>query len=543
MKTIYKSLIAAVALVPTLTSCVEEVFPTSGVTEEQLGASSKATEALVWGEAAFYNNYQTVSDNAYDWGYGSVMHIRDVMTEDYAVVSSGYDWYTAWEQCRNIGPNMASTQFIWNFYTQLVLTTNNAIGAIDEETANEDQLVYLGMSHAFRASHYLDMARMYEFLENDKVSPVNPEGVNVLNLTVPIITEKTTEEESRNNPRVTREEMYNFILSDLQKAEQLIGNAGRSSKTQPNLPCVYGLYARLYMWVENYPEAANYAALAINSFNGRPTTEEEWLSTTAGFNDINTPSWMWGAQCMKEDGVVQSGILNWTSWVSNETDYGYAAAGPMSMINAATYQKIDNNDWRKLSYIAPMGSALSGKEPVIDEELASYIPVYGSLKFRPGEGNYQDYNVGSATAYPLMRVEEMYFIQAEAVAHTAPTTGKQLLEDFMTTYRYDSYSTTATSQDDIIKEIVFQKRVELWGEGQTYFDLKRLGYSVTRSYDGTNFYEDAAINTTGRPAWVNFCIVVTEGNNNAALKDTNNPDPSDVYIAGDDTGENPGDEE
>ena len=98
MKTIYKSIIAAVALVPALTSCIEEVFPTDGVTEEQLSESPKAAEAYVWGMTAFMNNYATLSSSyAYDWGYGSMMHIRDVMTEDMAIVSSGYDWYTAWE--------------------------------------------------------------------------------------------------------------------------------------------------------------------------------------------------------------------------------------------------------------------------------------------------------------------------------------------------------------------------------------------------------------------------------------------------------------
>lgn len=543
MKTIYKSLIAAVALTPALTSCIEEVFPTDGVTEEQLTSSSKATEALVWGMAAFYNNYQTITSNAYDWGYGSIMHIRDVMTEDMAIVSSGYDWYTFWETDQSIGPDMLATQFIWNFYTQLVLTTNNTIGAIDPETANATQLVYLGMGHAFRASHYLDMARMYEFLPNEKTQPFSPEGKPIDGLTVPIVTQDTDEETARNNPRATRDEMKEFILSDLEKAEEYIGTAARASKTQPNLAVVYGLYARLYMWLEEYPLAAEYARNAITLHGAyNVTSESEWLSTTNGFNTLEISGWMWGAKCMKEDNVVQSGILNWTSWMSNETTYGYASAGPMVLMNKATYDRINNADFRKLSYIAPEGSPLAGKEPVIDEEWAAEIPPYGSLKFRPGEGNMTDYNVGSATAYPLMRVEEMYFIEAEATAHSSAGQGLELLQNFMRNFRYAGYTTSATSQEDVIEEIIFQKRIELWGEGQNFFDLKRLGYSVTRAYDGTNFYDDAAINTNGRPAWVNFCIVQTEGNNNEALRDTNNPNPSDLYAPSNQGSEDEGEE-
>lgn len=531
MKTIYKSLIAAVALAPALTGCIEEVFPTNGVTEDQLASSSKATEALVFAMPAYLNHFATVSDDqAYDWGYGSMMHIRDVMTEDMAIVSSGYDWYTAWEFCQNIGDNMMRTQVIWNFYNQLVLTTNNLIGAIDEETATDAQLVYLGQGYAFRAHHYLDMARMYEFLPNDKTSSINEDGNNVLGLTVPILTDKTTEEESRDNPRASHADMLAFILSDLAKAEQYLANSPGGQSVLPGLTAVYGLYARAYMWDENYPKAAEYASKAISSFSGRVTNQEEWLSTTTGFNTLSTPSWIWGAQQMKEDDVVQTGILNWTSWVSNETTYGYASAGPFVMIGASTYNRMNDRDFRKLAFMAPEGGALSGREPVISQSFAeeNFGPYY-SLKFRPGEGNMEDYNVGSSTAYPLMRIEEMYFIQAEATAHTAPAQGKQMLEDFMKTYRYATYSCNATDMDGIVEEIVFQKRIELWGEGQSFFDIKRLNYPVTRRYSGTNFTSSAQINTIGRPAWMNFCIVQTEANNNVGVRGWNNPNPSDAY--------------
>ena len=168
---------------------------------------------------------------------------------------------------------------------------------------------------------------------------------------------------------------------------------------------------------------------------------------------------------------------------------------------------------------------------MLDAEFAASLPAYSSFKFRPGAGNIEDYNVGSATCMPLMRIEEMYLIEAEAVAHTAPAQGKQLIEDFMKTYRYNTYACFATDQEGIIDEIFTQKCIELWGEGQTFFDYKRLNKPVIRGYEGTNFQQSAQFNTTTRPAWMNFCIVETEGNNNEAVKDWNNPDPSDCYTS------------
>ena len=137
--------------------------------------------------------------------------------------------------------------------------------------------------------------------------------------------------------------------------------------------------------------------------------------------------------------------------------------------------------------------------------------------------------MGAATAYPIMRVEEMYFIEAEAAAHQNASQGQSLINNFMKNYRDPAYNTTL-SGDALVEEIVFQKRVELWGEGQTFFDIKRLNYSVTRGYPGTNCTDiQCLLNTKGRPAWMNYVIVRTEENNNSALINYNNPDPTDKY--------------
>lgn len=97
----------------------------------------------------------------------------------------------------------------------------------------------------------------------------------------------------------------------------------------------------------------------------------------------------------------------------------------------------------------------------------------------------------------------------------------------MTNYRDKNY---LCKNSDVVEEIVFQKRVELWGEGLTFFDVKRLDMSVVRGYSGTNFNELARLNSDGRPAWMNFCIVQSEQNNNKALVGFNNPDPTATYI-------------
>ena len=58
--------------------------------------------------------------------------------------------------------------------------------------------------------------------------------------------------------------MAEFILSDLQAAEENIVYLTESSRALPHLDAVYGLMARYYMWLEDYPNAKTYARKAID---------------------------------------------------------------------------------------------------------------------------------------------------------------------------------------------------------------------------------------------------------------------------------------
>lgn len=520
-------------------SCIDETEPTSSITEDQVKSSEKAIESMLYGMPGRLNMCGEVfgSSYHYDWGYGSVMHIRDRFTGDVTrMYAGGYDWYARWAYNLYQGKSYIFPQYIWNTYWKMVQSTNEMIKILPDDLDNAADAVkgYAGAAYAYRAMLYLDIARMYEYLPCDATDPKGDAGNDVTNLTVPIIDETTTEDDIKNNPRATRTEMAAFILADLDKAEQYCSYLTLTSHLFPHIGCAYGLKARYYMWLEQYDKAAEYAKKAIDNTNAGVMDEDACLSKTSGFNDLN--AWMWGNQLVKENDAVSSGIINWASWMCNETTFGYAGAGAFLQMDESMYQRIGKNDFRKNMWAPDTyeNNPTWYKNYCIGDPATSDI-VYGnwssheSIKFRPGSGSTDDYNVGCATAYPLMRVEEMYFIYAEALAHTNAEQGKAALEDFMRTYRDKTYTCEATDQESIIEEIVFQKRVELWGEGQTFFDIKRLNYSVTRGYEGTNFPASARFNTNGRPAWMNICIVQTEENNNAALKGWNNPDPTGVY--------------
>lgn len=529
-------IIFAAASVISLSSCIDETFPTENATTEQVGESESAVEGLLNGIPATLQKNIFSSRQDWDYGYASIMHIRDVMTQDLATADpQSYNQYGYWGANRLQGTGYVFAQYLWTFQTKCINTTNSLIRAVDPTTASDKLKGYLGVAYAYRAMYYLDMAREYEYLPTDGTSGVNSDGNKVDSLTVPIVDENTTQEQARNNPRADRKTMASFILGDLQKAEEYIPYLTLSNKSMPHLDCVYGLYARLYMWIGDYANAEKYAKLAIDNSSTQPMTESAALSVTTGFNDLS--QWMWGIQITKE--TMVSNLQNWISFASCETTWGYTGPGGGCniMLDRNMYERLSNTDWRKLMWKAPAGSALDGKNTYCDASVGAALEDYASLKFRPAGGNVSDFSVGGEAAYPLMRVEEMYFIQAEAAAHLDEARGKELLESFMKNYRDPQYKCTASSKDALIEEIAFQKRIELWGEGQAFFDIKRLDLPCTRGYTGTNHLPTETFNTEGRAAWMNWVIEGYEDTGNAGVYLHNNPDPSDCYTRWSSAGE------
>lgn len=469
------------------------------------------------------------------FGYGAVMHMRDILTGDLYRPNNGYNWFESIAE-NQIGENMISTNYMWSFYENAITACNKLIGAIDETKANHQQKQYLGVAYAFRAMYYLDIARMYEYLDCYETKPLSNTGKNIRNLTVPIITEKTTEKEVAQLTRATRDEMKAFIAGDLEKAGSLLTDYKRSNKQLPDLACVYGLQARLNMWIEDYAAAAVYARKAISQSGAKPLTKEEMYDLENGFNNMNVSSWMWGAQPSEESNI---GLLSWGGWMSNEAVFGYASMAPVC-IAPSLFKRINNEDIRYHLFKKYENSG--DKEPHLSDDVYNALPRYASLKFRPYKGKYmeQDMNIGSHSAYPLMRVEEMYFIEAEAKAHSSVREGLTLLENFMSQYRRPNYA-LVVNKDDVPKKpainmIVEQKRIELWGEGQSFFDYKRLDMGVDRTnQDDQEYipYSQQLCCALSRPAWMNLVFPSLA---NRMYKwniiGQENPDPSGRYTPG-----------
>ena len=114
--------------------------------------------------------------------------------------------------------------------------------------------------------------------------------------TVPIVTEATALSDLATNPRATNENMWAFILSDLDKAEQYLADYQRPDKLTPDKSVVYGLKARAYLVMEDWENAEKYAKLAQAGY--QLMSEADYTDSDTGFNTPNS-SWMFGLKVNK----------------------------------------------------------------------------------------------------------------------------------------------------------------------------------------------------------------------------------------------------
>lgn len=528
-----------------LSSCIEETFPEGGnVTSGQVAESPFAMENIAASiPTILITNYIGIGDH-FDFGYPGIFGATDRLVGEVFPVSGnlpgGNQYYDRWQgylypgDMNGLSASGYCAPFFYLNYYQFIYSANEVISIASQNESGLGEA--LGIAKAFRAMCYLDMARMYDPLPAK--APNRPayetELEAVKGLTVPIVREGATLEQLENNPRATREEMFNFILSDLTDAESLLADYQPASKNMPSQAVVYGLLARTYLWLggfeetyegfvtgtEAYKKAAEYARKAINASGCTIMTESQWLDPQNGFNTVNS-SWMW-AMIQTTDTVLNN-LLSWAAHMSLEAVYGYGY-GAQPGISVFSYERISDTDFRKKSYVtADRSYAAAQPYMSLTEEEFKTVAPYASYKFHTAGGEKSNFTIANVVDIPMMRVEEMYLIEAEATAHYDEATARTLLTSFMAN-RDPNYKIPATYE--LVDEIIFQKRIEFWGEGIIYYDMKRLNMSMHNGDAGTNAPSMAKFTTDGRAPWWNCVIPLAAVQQNIALTGMNNPDPT-----------------
>ena len=549
---------AAVALGATLalSGCIRETFPKeSTITEEQLmgGQMDIVAENLLKGIprgilAPAYGGWEHT-----DFGWPSVAVYNDhnaqvICTNGWMLGNApAYNRFYLGAWGKGYGATGWMPVHFWYSYYPQIKSCNDVVTLTE---GNDKLASYSAIARTYRAMLYLDLARIFEcmYVPSEISADYEAQQNAVAGLTVPIVNEFTDEAAAKSNPRATREEMFSFIISDLEFAVEAFSapEYKPTQSTDPTLAVAYGLLARTYLWLGGfedglngelpqgtaaYQKAADYARLAIDTFGGAVMNEAEWLNPVTGFN-TKASSWMWTLTHSTD--TIAGNLHQFVAHMAPEASYGYCPFTNPGL-GSEYYALLGANDFRRKIIIAPDYSnwnEFKNYSLITEEdEFQSFAP-YTFFKFRPAQGNRTDYMTAGAIQIPLMRCEEMYFIEMECAYHTQGVDAAfSKLVNFMSTYRDPGFQ-TGTAQGEGIRDLIIKhKAIEFWGEGLAMYDMKRLDIGVKCGYEGTNYDEQRRFNSEGRLPWWTPMIPQSETQVNLAIPvDKNNPDPTNLIL-------------
>lgn len=475
MKTVSKYFFLAVAACLSLTACEsmmdlqpEGATKTDALKQDaynKIPANAAAEINAIYAQMIALYAGGTTGHN--DFGVASCMMLLESEGQDWIGPNTGYNWF-AYSDFYARNYNATVNLLMWNTYYKTIAACNMVCASTDPETTNPDLMANLGQARAVRAYCYSILAQLYQFTYNAE---------NASKPCVPIVHESLTAEQQAANPRASLQEVYDFIMADLNYAIPALGGWARADKGAADQAVAYGLRARVNMLLGNYADAAEDAKMAIQVSGAQPYTLADVSKPTFCHAEHN--SVIWANMIVESNDVVQTGIINWPSHMSSLYTDGYTGVGTYREISSDLYSKISPTDVRKGWWLNENLESPLLDHPAYAGWKGNGVP-YANVKFGVPDDDMN--NLVADADWTLMRYEEMLLIQAEGLARSnQEAAAKALLEGWVKANRDANYTCKASDEAGLVEEIWMQRRIELWGEGFAWFDLNRLEKPIIRT--------------------------------------------------------------
>ncbi|MGP1460689.1 MAG: RagB/SusD family nutrient uptake outer membrane protein [Bacteroides sp.] len=431
----------------------------------------------------------------YDFGIASIALMTDHRTDKMWANENIYNWYRSIIKYEGASETSSIMEFVFSTYYGIIAEANKVLNTVaaDDDAGKS----YHAQARALRAFSYLNLIQLFQFTYKGHEDLPG----------VPLVKENMTRAQQIDNPRAAVKDVYNYILQDLDYAVEILKDSVPRQRYRIGGIAAYGLRARTHLLMQNYEKAKDDAeqALYIADVVGLKVLSAN-EAKYPGFNDINEKNIIWGIQFTPDDPVVKTDMASFESMMCS---LKYAQSAPLTYscrghvlrkINPDLFNQIDPSDCRKTWWVT--NDYTHGlkyffqKNKISDAEIPTQISIiqrdhwknqeYVNIKFGPYDNNPGSrYN---AADFPLMRMEEMRLIAAEARGHINEEDGIKALETFVQN-RQSSYSyktvKKALNQNSFDEEIYRQRAIEFWGEGLTFFDMMRFEFPLVRANEAS----------------------------------------------------------
>ena len=486
MKKYNKFLLIAGIGALSLTSCNMDLEPYDAI-------SGEPTDNLITKKSIDY--YLNGINSSYRTSfYGDFTYSSELMCDgfnattiygnNYGAVHRLDDSFTASDQNTvNVWSNLYITISRYNLFISQIAKFQEQYSA--DANAMAKAKLYNGYAHFYRANAYLQLIRHYAKAYNAATASTDAG--------VPLVLEYNLEEKPA---RATVQAVYNQIKTDLdiaadgiatKQVNPLLGVTNANYKMTPTMDGVNALYARYYLDIQDYTNAATYSKKVIDN------PEFQLASTQDAFvaeytYDKGTEAIMQLAGNIQENGAntnnlfVQLNIHSAFVSMFNPKGYYYTPLyiPSQKLLSLYTVGDLRFKNWYDKSVTMYFGDVTSGK-------IYLFKRYIGNPNLTTSDPN------GRHLVKPFL-LPEMYLINAEANAKAGHTADAVAILNQLQTAR--GAQTTGASIDEIGQEW-FREMV---GEGQRFFFLKRhhLGYSGRDNQPAAENFVEKGSEFTGK---------------------------------------------
>ncbi len=502
-----------------------ETSPTSSVSGTTMFSNATAVLTPLNGVyRMMYEQGWSTDDTQESDGLTAWNLVGELMGDDMIMTAAGNGWYW-YDYIYDIKQKYTSTDWrpydLWNGFFSLIANVNYIIAAEETmEGAPADVHYAVGQAYAIRAYCYYELANYYSrpYIREDEK--------RLSEKCVPIYTEPT-QVGTPGKPRASIKAVYSQILSDINKAVELLSDAPlQKDKTHIDYRVANGIKSRICLTIGDWKGAEEAATIAMTDYSIASASD-----ILNGMNDVSLPNVMWGATIIPDQGSGWGPIhyhMDAISMLPGTQSYAYSAP---KCINLDLYSRMGESDarrgwWQSYAQLKEQFGDIIGED--FEGILAGNL-LQTKIRFK---------NVTDGIGDKLwMRVEEMYLTKAEALCRQGnETEAKAVLGELMAN-RDENYtcsksgtalgSTTCSFTGSLLEEILIQRRIELWGEYGRLRDIRRLGQGIVRKtsqgFPSDGLLEDTDVNDPDTWAWV-ITIPQTEFDGNVnmdILKDQN----------------------
>lgn len=385
----------------------------------------------------------------------------------------------------------------WHVYYMIIGNANSIIENVEKASGLQTDLDYIhAQALTYRAYAYYYLSQLYGRRWVDAGAPESKAVVLRLDTS------------TGDQPLCTLSELYAQIYADLDEAISLYNKSyDRKSTDVMGKDVAYAIYSRIALAKQDWKKAYDMSKAVIDSKNYSLMSVDEYRK---GFCHANN-EWIWYLVGNEQEDLYYYSFAAYVGW---NVQASQCRTYPKCM-SKQIYTQIPTTDIRKKMFLDP-DNPYYGEAPETPSKI-SYTAASGKISatasvnlayqyakdvdFLNGHAGfplttftpyiYMQFKfakdskvVGTAiTDVPLMRLSEMYLNAAEAACMQGNVTeAKKLMTELVKNTKRDTeYNNDAiSSQQEMLDHIKLYTKIELWGEGFNWFNIKRWNDTIHR---------------------------------------------------------------